>query len=91
MGITSPKNVARNVAKRYIFPVNATLPLDRMSIAEKLQAMETLWEDLCHTDAVPSPKWHEDVLKEREARYRSGEEKPIGWETAKKELRRRSR
>ncbi len=34
-----------------------------------------------------SPAWHEQILKEREARIRSGQEKFIDWEDAKKELR----
>ena len=30
-----------------------TLPLDKMSVAEKIQAMESLWDDLCRkADAV---------------------------------------
>ena len=26
----------------------STLPLDKMSVEEKLQAMESLWDDLCN-------------------------------------------
>lgn len=69
--------------------VRATRPLDRMSLAEKLQIMEALWEDLSRTGDSPSPKWHADVLRVREDRFQSGKEKPIDWETAKEEIRRR--
>ena len=65
-----------------------TLPLDRMTTAEKLQAMEDLWADLSRNEReFESPAWHEVVLKEREERLRAGEETPIDWEVARKRLR----
>ena len=43
-----------------------SIPLDKMSLAEKLEAMEALWADLSRTPAdVPVPQWHRDVLKAR--------------------------
>lgn len=67
-----------------------TLPLDKMTTAEKLRVMETIWADLSRNEAdIESPGWHGDVLREREAKYLSGEEKPVDWEIAKKELRNR--
>ena len=68
--------------------MDVTLPLDQMTVAEKLRAMESLWADLSRKeDQIDSPGWHEEVLKEREERIRSGQEKFIDWETAKTELR----
>ena len=68
--------------------MDITLPLDQMTTAEKLRAMEALWSDLCQDeDKLPSPAWHEDVLKEREERVKSGEEALLDWETTKKQLR----
>ena len=68
--------------------MEATLPLDKMSVAEKLRAMEMLWADLSHNEAqLESPAWHEEVLRDREARIKSGKESFIDWETAKKQLR----
>ena len=59
-----------------------------MSVAEKLRAMEMLWADLSHNEAqLESPAWHEEVLRDREARIKSGKESFIDWETAKKQLR----
>lgn len=69
--------------------MHVTLPLDQMSIAEKLQAMESLWESLSQSGQMPSPEWHREVLEEREKRVQAGLEKPIDWETAKKDLRKR--
>jgi hypothetical protein len=68
--------------------VEVTLPLDKMTVAEKLRAMELLWADLSRNDAqFESPAWHEDVLRDREARVKSGKEAFMDWETAKKQLR----
>ena len=68
--------------------MNITLPLDQMTTEEKLRAMEALWADLSRQEAeVPSPAWHEAVLKEREERIKSGQEAFMDWETAKQQLR----
>ena len=48
-----------------------TLPLEKMSIEEKIRTMETIWDDLCRkADSIPSPSWHEEVLTEREERIK---------------------
>ena len=69
--------------------MNVTLPLARMSVAEKLRTMETLWDDLSRNGEVASPDWHHEVLEKREKRLRAGEERPIAWETARKRLQHR--
>jgi len=68
--------------------MDITLPLEQMTVAEKLRAMEALWADLSRNEEnIQSPCWHGQVLEEREARVKSGEEKFIDWEAAKQELR----
>lgn len=63
-------------------------PLDKMSRAEKIMAMEALWQDLSRDeDALPSPEWHEEALKETERRLSAGQEEFVDWEEAKKKLR----
>jgi len=50
--------------------------IERMSIAERLQTMEEIWDSLCrHGDEVPSPDWHRDVLADRKVRAQRGEAK----------------
>lgn len=64
------------------------LPLAEMSVAEKLHAMETLWADLCrNAPEQAAPKWHLEVLEERERRLAAGEEEVLDWEEAKRRLR----
>ena len=60
------------------------LPLDEMTIAEKLQAMEALWADLSRNEQMDSPAWHEEVLRQR-----AGEGNFVEWEAAKQQLRAR--
>jgi len=48
--------------------------IERMSVPERLRAMEELWDSLYrHADELPSPDWHRDVLAERKTRTQSGE------------------
>ncbi len=68
--------------------MESTLPLDKMSLEEKLQAMESLWDDLCNTaGGISSPAWHEGVLAERLSMQERGEVKFEDWEAAKKKIK----
>jgi len=65
-----------------------TLPLDQMTVDEKLRALERIWEDLCRNEAdIPSPPWHREVLEAREARSREGKDRSTAWEDAKGQIR----
>lgn len=64
--------------------------IEKMSRAEKLQVMESIWADLSKTEAeMESPSWHAEALRETEARVAAGEERTTDWGTAKRELRKR--
>ena len=61
-----------------------SIPLEKMTVDEKIQAMETLWDDLCQkADSLSSPEWHRQLLQEREAGIKEGREKFISLENAK--------
>ncbi|MBA3493860.1 MAG: addiction module protein [Gammaproteobacteria bacterium] len=65
-----------------------TLSLDEMSVEEKIQAMESLWDDLCRkAGGVSSPTWHEEVLAERDAMHQPGDDEFEDWDTAKRNIR----
>ena len=65
-----------------------TIPLEKMTVEEKLQAMESLWDDLCSKAAgVSSPAWHEDVLAERDAVQKRGADEFEDWDAAKRNIR----
>ena len=68
--------------------MNIALPLDRMTVADKLRTMEILWEDLCRSsDELHSPSWHSDVLSERDSRVEEGKENVYEWGEAKRRIR----
>ena len=67
--------------------MSTNLPLDQMTVAEKLEAMEAIWESLCRNPVnVSSPEWHGEVLAERRRRLASGETTLSDWNEAKKRL-----
>ena len=68
------------------------VPLDKMTVAEKLRALEEIWSDLRRTPQdVPSPGWHADVLQAREARVRERGARFGDWADAKRRIRERAR
>lgn len=65
-----------------------TLPLEKMSIEEKLQTMEALWDDLCkNADSIKSPSWHQEILDGRERALKNGDDEFVDWDRAKKNIR----
>lgn len=65
-----------------------TLPLDQMTTAGKLNALEAIWESLCkRPNDVPSPSWHEEVLRKREQRVQDGSSQFLDWTEAKRSIR----
>jgi len=68
--------------------MEVALPLEQMTTAEKLRVLEAVWEDLCRTpENVPSPAWHEDLLRAREERLRDGTSRMVDWPEAKQKIR----
>jgi Putative addiction module component len=69
----------------------STLAIKQMSWDEKLRAMEELWESISREESrLDSPRWHEAALQETAARYEAGQEQPLDWADAKRELRKRA-
>lgn len=55
--------------------------------AEKLQLMETLWNDLSQQpELLESPEWHLAELRETESRLEAGTEAVLDWTEAKRLL-----
>ena len=74
----------------YTVPMSVKLPLNEMTIQEKLAMMETLWEDLSNSPgAVESPAWHAAILEERQKMINDGTAQFKDWETAKSNIRKK--
>ena len=61
--------------------------IEEMSVAERLQAIDQLWDSLTRHDEIPSPDWHQDVLLDRKARVQRGEAKFITLDQLRSRLR----
>ncbi len=45
-----------------------------MSVVERLQAMEELWDSLCREEnEIKSPEWYKEILESRKKKIKSGE------------------
>jgi len=63
------------------------IQLDSMSVAEKVQLLESVWQSLCACPAdVQSPEWHREVLEERRRRLEDGRVTISAWADAKARL-----
>lgn len=63
------------------------IPIKSMSKIQKLATMEQLWLDLCQSDDISSPNWHNHVLAEREQAIAIGDSFFTDWKIAKAEMR----
>jgi putative addiction module component (TIGR02574 family) len=59
----------------------------RLPLAEKLQIMEAIWDDLrAQAERVPVPQWHRDLLDERRKAVEEGREELLNWDKIKDSL-----
>lgn len=64
-----------------------TADIARMTLDERLQAMELLCQSLSAASTrVESPQWHRDVLANRLARAEAGQARFLSLEEAKAQL-----
>lgn len=63
------------------------LPLNTMSIGEKIQLLEQVWDNLCRQSGdVRSPEWHAAILSERKRQIENGKMTVAPWSEAKERL-----
>lgn len=68
--------------------MQVTLPLDKMTVEEKLDLIDQIWENLSsNAEDVPMPAWHAELLREREQRLREGKAGFTDWDEAEREIR----
>lgn len=65
-----------------------SLPLEEMSLSEKLGLIEHVWESLVkHESDLSSPPWHEDILSARLKKVKEGKSEFISLEEVRKNLK----
>ena len=61
-----------------------TIEIKKMSMIERLQAMEALWDSLMDEESeIESPQWHRDILEERKRKIENGKSEFISLEELK--------
>jgi hypothetical protein len=61
--------------------------ISTMSVPEKLQLMDAIWEDLSSAPGqFEPPSWHREELEKTQARREKGLEEPITLEEARNRL-----
>jgi putative addiction module component (TIGR02574 family) len=67
------------------------LEIERMSLAERLQAMELLWRSMAaEPDKLESPGWHKKILARRLAKVETGKGEFLTLAQLKKRLAKRA-
>jgi putative addiction module component (TIGR02574 family) len=67
------------------------LEIERMSFAERLQAMELLWRSMAaEPDKLESPGWHKKILERRLAKVEAGKGEFLALAQLKKRLAKRT-
>ena len=57
------------------------IPIDQMSVSEKLEAISLIWESLSsNPNAIPIPEWQRVELEKRMMRLDSGETTTSTWD-----------
>ncbi len=50
-----------------------TIEIMKMSVVERLQTMEALWDSLLDEKSeIESPKWHRNIIEERKRKIENG-------------------
>ncbi len=67
--------------------MSSEIPLETMSVSEKVRLLERVWDSLCSKSGdVRSPEWHREVLETRKRRLEDGRATVSSWNEAKARL-----
>ncbi len=67
--------------------MSVEIPLDNLSVSEKVRLLERVWDSLCSKSGdVRSPDWHREVLETRKRRLEEGRATVSPWSQAKARL-----
>src|SRR5206468_8778298 len=80
--------LALSSIRRHSAAMVDTAQIESMSVAERLQLMEQLWNAILRETAEPpSPQWHGEILARRKARAERGEAEFLTLEELRTRLR----
>jgi putative addiction module component (TIGR02574 family) len=60
---------------------------DALSIDDKIDYVQSLWDCIAaRPEDVPVPHWHREIIKERLAATRAGQDQSKDWEEVEREI-----
>jgi putative addiction module component (TIGR02574 family) len=63
--------------------------INELSVAERLDLIERIWDTLDGGEGAPIPDWHQDVLDERLNDLKRNPEAGEAWDDVKKRIAKR--
>jgi putative addiction module component (TIGR02574 family) len=61
-----------------------SIEIKKMSVIERLQAMEAIWDSLLHEESeIESPEWHKNILEQRKRKIEDGKAEFISLKALK--------
>jgi putative addiction module component (TIGR02574 family) len=64
--------------------------IEKMSVSDRLETIEKIWESISVSGYVQSPDWHQTILKSREDKVTSGNANFLDIDEVKERLKRKS-
>lgn len=64
--------------------------IEKMSVSDRLKTIEKIWETITRSGNVPSPVWHQNILKSREHKVTSGNANYLDMDELRERLKRKS-
>ena len=66
---------------------NVSVQLSDLSMPEKIQLVEDLWDDIAsHPELVPVPEWQKFELDQRKSNRKKNPKAASSWEDVKKRI-----
>jgi len=67
--------------------MSKSITIENLSLNEKIELMEKLWEDLSSSADYGPPEWHGEELEKRKKEVAEGKIAYMEWDKAKEEIR----
>ena len=67
--------------------MNKPITIENLSLSEKIELMEKLWDDLSSSKDYAPPEWHGEELAKRKKALAEGKIAYTDWNKAKEEIR----
>jgi putative addiction module component (TIGR02574 family) len=62
---------------------------DTLSVEEKIEYVESLWDQIVNDADIPIPEWHRELIRERLEAFRADSSAGRPWSEMRVELRRK--